>query len=361
MRGRLGLAGLALLAALPAAALTTEEGVLGEAPFRIAVPEGWSGGVLLLAHGWRPDDAPVLAVLDTSSPVVASYLDRGWLVAATGYRRNGWILEEAAEDLAALLEHVREEYGPPGRVVVEGVSLGANIGLWMAEAGDPVLDGLVAVAADPAAEGPDGPTAWTWAPRVPVILLSNRDEFAPVEDYAGRVGGEAIRPALWILDRDGHANLNAIERWSAHAALADWLGAGIRPPGWVGEPYDATVVIEPPASSARARDGGREGRVVQVDPVYGNLHTDLVAADLEAVAGGPGRRFVVEGFRTDEKALWGTAYGDVGPGRLVAFVDAEGLVEIAVNGGDAAERLGVGEGDPILIRPGARRKDDPRD
>lgn len=351
---------LLLLVAAPIPAQTLEEGVLGEAPFRLAVPDRWEGGVLLVAHGWRPPDAPVVAVLDTADPVYSEYLRRGWLVAASGYRRNGWILEDAAEDLVALLDHVAAEFGPVTQVVVEGTSLGANIGLWLAEAEKLRLEGLVAVAADPRAEGPDGPTAWTWNPRVPIIMVSNRNEYDLAEDYAGRVGGDAIRPALWILDRDGHVNLNASERWAAHLALGRWLGAGIRPPGWVGEPFDATVVVDPPASAARPRGDGLEGRVVRVDPVYGNLHTDLVAADLERVAGRPGGRFLVEVFGAREQIVWGTGYSDVKGGRLVALVGADGLVQIAVNRGDAAARLGLRAGDPLEILPQGRKKNDPR-
>jgi len=190
--------------------------------------------------------------------------------------------------------------------------------------------------------------------------MSNRDEYAVVEDYAARVGGEAVRPAMWILDRDGHVNLNAAERLGAHAALQEWLEGGVRPRGWVGEPYDATVIPEPLPSRARQRDGGLEGTVVAVDPVFGNLTTDLVAADLEQVAGREGARFLVRGFGTEEKIHWGVTYTDVKPDRLVAFVDADGRVQIAVNRGSAADRLSVNEGDTVLILPSGRKKNDSR-
>jgi hypothetical protein len=354
---------MVLLVAAPGAArdFFLDEGVLGEAPYRLAVPEPREGGVLLIAHGWRPPDAPVRAVLDPVDPVVAAYLERGWIVAATGYRRNGWILEDAARDLEALLGLVAAEYGPVARVVLEGTSLGANIGLLMAEAEPSLVDGVLAIAADPAAEGPDGPAAWTWSPRVPVLLLGNRDEHAPVEDYAGRVGGEGLRPALWVLDRDGHVNLNALERLAAHRALADWLERGVRPPGWVGEPFDATVRLEPPPSVARRRGDGLEGRVLRIDPVHGNLHTDLVAADLEYVAGRRGARFTVRGFGADEPVRWETTFADVPRGHLVAFLDATGRVVIAAHGDSAADRLGVRAGEGLVLEPLGRRKHDPRD
>lgn len=342
------------------AGVLVEEGTLGDAPYALALPDRWEGGLLVIAHGWRPASAPVVAVLEPEDPLVRVYLDRGWMVAATGYRRNGWILEDAAEDIAALITLVRDDYGTPGRVVVEGTSLGANIGLWLCEAEAPLLDGLVALAADPTAEGPDGPTAWDFHPRVPVLLMSNRDEYAVVEDYAGRVGGEAVKPGLWILDRDGHVNLNLLERFHAHAALQEWLEGGVRPRGWVGEPYDATMVPDPRPSVARSRDGGLEGTVIAIEPVFGNLTTDLVAADLETVAGREGGRFLIRGFGAEEKIMWGATYADVKADNLVAFVDADGRVQIAVNRGNAADRLSVREGDAILVKPSGRKKNDPR-
>jgi hypothetical protein len=42
-------------------------------------------------------------------------------------------------------------------------------------------------------------------------------------------------------------------------------------------------------------------------------------------------------------------------------VDADGLVQIAVNRGNAGDRLALRAGDAFIIAPGARRKHDPRD
>ena len=44
------------------------------------------------------------------------------------------------------------------------------------------------------------------------------------------------------------------------------------------------------------------------------------------------------------------SYGDAAVGTLVAIVGSSGRLEIAQVGGDAAERLGIGEGDPVVVR-----------
>jgi S-adenosylmethionine hydrolase len=42
-------------------------------------------------------------------------------------------------------------------------------------------------------------------------------------------------------------------------------------------------------------------------------------------------------------------FGAVPPGELVAYADGTGLVSIAVNGGDAAQRLGLPPGARVSI------------
>jgi S-adenosylmethionine hydrolase len=42
-------------------------------------------------------------------------------------------------------------------------------------------------------------------------------------------------------------------------------------------------------------------------------------------------------------------FGAVAPGELVAYADSAGLVSIAVNGGDAARRLGLPAGARVTI------------
>jgi len=356
MRGRAGLLFLLLVVLAAGDApgeptFTLEEGEIEGAPFALGIPESWNGRVLLIAHGWRPPRAPLMAVLDPADPVVATRLADGWLVAATGYRRNGWIIEDAARDLTLLLEYISETQGQPSSVVLEGTSLGANIGLSMAEGDTPPFDGLLALGADPMAEGPDGPIAWTFHPTVPVIFFSNRSEYEPVEAYAARVGDGAIRPALMWADRDGHVNLSGPERLLAHSDLDRWLEDRVRPPGWVGRPHDATIFAEEPPSRAVVGPGWREGRIVRVDPVYGNIDTDLVAGDLRAQGIVPGDHFRVSCVAGPRRVFWGSTYGDVNEGKLVAFVSADGFLRLVVNGGDASRRLDGRVADAVIVEP----------
>lgn len=83
-------------------------------------------------------------------------------------------------------------------------------------------------------------------------------------------------------------------------------------------------------------------QVVHVDG-YGNAITNVPAAALAGVAAIEvgGQTLPVRG-----------AYGDVAPGEPLALVGSYGLLEIAVNGGNAAERLGLRRGTRIGLAAG---------
>jgi S-adenosyl-L-methionine hydrolase (adenosine-forming) len=103
----------------------------------------------------------------------------------------------------------------------------------------------------------------------------------------------------------------------------------------------------PPIRTERREDGTRVGAVVHVDR-FGNLVTSISRADLpEAAEAGATlsvdgqpvagiRRFYAEpGIGARPFGIWGSA----------------GFLEISVNGGSAAERLGVARGATVHLRP----------
>jgi S-adenosylmethionine hydrolase len=44
-------------------------------------------------------------------------------------------------------------------------------------------------------------------------------------------------------------------------------------------------------------------------------------------------------------------FDDVAESQLIAFIDSEGFLAIAVRNGNAARRLGTQEGDQVFLRP----------
>ncbi len=92
-----------------------------------------------------------------------------------------------------------------------------------------------------------------------------------------------------------------------------------------------------------ARDGV-VGAVVYVDR-FGNLSTNLPGAVLEAVKRGEGPTVELE----NRSIPVGHTYGSVRPGRLVALVNSDGRVEVALRDGSARKHTGEGVGARVRI------------
>ena len=101
---------------------------------------------------------------------------------------------------------------------------------------------------------------------------------------------------------------------------------------------------------ARREGDGLRGQVVFIDR-FGNALTNLTGASVvEAFGPLPPERLQLQVL--DRKVVGlSRSYGDSPVGTLVAILGSSGRIEIAQVGGDAAVRLGLGEGDPVTVRP----------
>lgn len=129
---------------------------------------------------------------------------------------------------------------------------------------------------------------------------------------------------------------------AAHLARGETLAA-------FGARIDDPVRLERPRP--RRLDGRWVGRVAFVDH-FGNAITDLTEQDLSdafPMVPETGLRVLVAG-----RTLRGLAraYGDQKVGTLLAIIGSSGRLEIAQVGGNAADRLGLGEGDEVAVTAG---------
>lgn len=100
---------------------------------------------------------------------------------------------------------------------------------------------------------------------------------------------------------------------------------------------------------SRRVDGELEGRIAFIDR-FGNALTNLTAESLMATfAGTPETDFEI-GIAGRKIRGLARSYGDAPVGTLVAIIGSSGRLEVAQVGGDVAERLGIGEGDPVTVR-----------
>lgn len=224
--GLLQTCGLLLLAAAANGQSTSScarvDGKIGTALFRIAEPAAWNGDVLIYAHGLRVDPAPLSASFPTNDALFKALSAEGWLIAATSYRRNGYIIREGAADLDALRRHIIQTYGMPKRIFLEGTSMGGAIVTRMAETQEGDYTGALAVGAVLVL----GQNPYNFAPKMPLLMLSNQSEFKEPLAYAAKAGQAPFPPARWIVKRDGHCNVTAEERLAALRALIRWSESG---------------------------------------------------------------------------------------------------------------------------------------
>jgi S-adenosyl-L-methionine hydrolase (adenosine-forming) len=128
------------------------------------------------------------------------------------------------------------------------------------------------------------------------------------------------------------------------APAAGWLAKGLDLAA-LGRSAGSVVRLEIP--SPRVTEEGVDGEVLRVDR-FGNLITNIDRVLLEKMSG----PIAVQVGSRDIPRIVST-YADASAGELCALVGSSDHLEIAVNGGNAAEALGLGRGGAVQLRRGA--------
>lgn len=320
---------------------TIKEGLIGSCSIKIAVPAKWNGSLLIFAHGLRSENQPLSADFNDKDKFSGRLLSQGWMVASTSYRRNGWIVDDAIQDIADLRVYIESTYGKPKHIYICGASMGGMIVTKIAEMEKAGYDGVLAIGAALVLDAPDPKEKINFNPRIPVIFLTNRSEVDGPKDYAKKSVGASVIPVLWHVERDGHCNVTAEESYAAFKALVKY-----RDTGKIIRSKDGTIVPPPPPSRAVFKDGKAFARMTGA-----NIDTEFVAADLKQLGIEKGSYLIVRFGEKNAKVLFGTTYGDVPVGEWICFVKAEGFLRIARNYDNAIAFLGCKAGDTISIEP----------
>ncbi len=318
-----------------------ETGEIDGALFQLVVPGDWNGRLLLHAHGYRLATEPLRAELDLEDGAYRHFLSQGWMLAITSYRRNGLIIEDGVRDLENLWDHIAERHGRPKMTVLEGFSMGGVIVTLIAEDEPRRFSG--AVAAGAALGNPRISVALTHKPRIPLLFLTNQSELAGPRDYVAKATAADLEPVLWPVGRDGHVNVNAIERQTAVDAVVRWIESGK-----VERDFDPTHEF------ARARavtitDGRATGSVLRITHDYGNVFSSFGPEDMKDLGIRKGDVFDVVTATGTFVFTYGTTFSDVPRGQPIAFATADGEVLLALNYGNAAETLQVDKGDSLTV------------
>jgi S-adenosylmethionine hydrolase len=130
------------------------------------------------------------------------------------------------------------------------------------------------------------------------------------------------------------------------AALADG-----EPLDSLGEPLDPTELRRLEIPVAVMRGDGLELHVLHHD-TFGNLILDGQIDELAQIGVAVGDEVEIRASGTVHQATVARAFADVKPGGLLLYQDGLGMLALAVNRGSAAELLGVGRHDELLLLAG---------
>lgn len=117
----------------------------------------------------------------------------------------------------------------------------------------------------------------------------------------------------------------------------------------VGPTVEAPVRID--VSSARLGGGGLVGEIVGLDGRFGNLRTNIGAADFVALGYAPGDRVRIRVGSRELTLPFVRTFADVPEGAPLLYVDSRQQIGLAVNRGSFEKTFAVAVPAPIVIHP----------
>jgi S-adenosyl-L-methionine hydrolase (adenosine-forming) len=115
-----------------------------------------------------------------------------------------------------------------------------------------------------------------------------------------------------------------------------------------GTEIDVGGLVTLPAPERMVRDFTAAGEVLSVDR-FGNVQLSITGADAAQIGVKPGGTVLVRLGHRQLTLPYRDTFGAVGSGDLVTYTDSAGMVCLAVNGGNAAQRLGLPPGARVSI------------
>ncbi len=111
-----------------------DSGSINGAKYRIVFPENWKGKLVMYAHGYEfMGSKPRQSENPDWIKRMATFTERGFAVAASDYRVQGYSIPEGVDDTEALREYFFNKYGKPDSTFMVGHSLGGGITMAIME------------------------------------------------------------------------------------------------------------------------------------------------------------------------------------------------------------------------------------
>jgi S-adenosylmethionine hydrolase len=114
---------------------------------------------------------------------------------------------------------------------------------------------------------------------------------------------------------------------------------------------DMNGTLPPPdrPSTARAVEGGLEGKATAISETWGSVSTDLVAADVAKLGLKPGATGWIKTPKNKAQVIVCTHFSDAPKGKPAIYVDPNGWVQFTENGGRVSDTFGLAAGDSFQL------------
>ncbi len=319
-----------------------EQTELYGAKIEILSPEKWNRKLLVIAHGYRDPGSPIRVSIYEDN-FSKSLLEDGWMIAATSYRRNGMIVRDAIEDLKFLTAHIDDKYGIPEERFLYGRSMGAKIGVIIAEQVDSGYKGVFAQCAGMGSEDPENPMKVNNSPLIPIMFFQNNTEMERPLDYISNVNDKAIKPIIWMVDRPGHCNTNVMENLEGFRAFLSFCeGEKIE---------DKTILIDMDSTVVSEAIIEGDKMILPLVKHSSSYQLNIRKSDFEKVGIKHKSWYKLAYKDKYYYVYWGDQYSDVPYLYWVSFFNADGTFKLARNFANAVSMLQYQDGDFVEIGP----------
>ena len=316
---------------------TVYRGSIRGALYVVVVPAtpSWTGRVLVMAHGFRHPDIPLVA--DLPSTRTGSFyeetLNQGWIVANTSYSVRGGAVREGEQDVRMLLRFIEQQFGEVSMAVLEGRSMGGAIATKVAEAPEG-FHGVLAIGA--ALSSGDGKAAATfnYNPQIPLLFLTPMNDASSAKHYVHNAAEADVLPGCWEIMRMGHNNVIQAEHAKAFSSLVLWIdtqcNATARNIQFVhsGAPPEALAQLTRSQSAKECMKA-----LITSVGLWGTFQTTLRKEDLCTIGVNLGKEMWVKIGDLEAKHCACYSYhphNNVKPGQLAGFEDPEGLISFCI-------------------------------
>jgi pimeloyl-ACP methyl ester carboxylesterase len=113
--------------------LRIDTGTINHARYKILIPKDWENKLVMFAHGYEFMGSPSAISSPQLDQIAKIFLDKGFAVAASAYRYQGFALPQGVDDTEALRQYFCEKYGVPDSTFMAGQSMGGGVALAMME------------------------------------------------------------------------------------------------------------------------------------------------------------------------------------------------------------------------------------